>query len=458
MTMYEQILVPVDNSKHSDEAVSVAAGLAERLGSAVVGFHTYAARLHESRFRQMEPGLPERFRASEKLEGSRVVHESLISDGLRIVSESYLDHAEEICRERRVPFERRLAEGTNYVEVLREIGRDGCDLVALGALGLGARRRSLIGSVSERVLRRSPIDVLLVRKALPESEGVMVATDGSPESLAAVATALRVGAALGEPVEVVSVFDPQFHVTAFKSIAGVLSEERAQLFAFEQQRTLHREIIDGGLERLYREHLETASRMAKAAGQHVETTLLTGKPFQRLLDHVEKRRCKLLVVGRFGAHRTEYADLGSTSENLARLARCNVLVVAGDSTPQGEDQLPWAPEAEACLEQVPEVMRELTRQRVEKHARRLGRSTVTLDVVEEKYRDWAEGSARAASEMAWTEEALRRVERIPELVRGMVVKAIEADARRRGTPEISPEFVDEVTRHWRETGEFHHGG
>src|SRR6266568_1701486 len=110
--MYEQILVPVDNSKHSDEAVSVAAGLAEALGSAVVGFHTYAARLHEDRFRQMEPGLPEPFRANEKLKGTRAVHGSLISDGLRLVSESYLDHAAEICEERRVPFERRLAEGT----------------------------------------------------------------------------------------------------------------------------------------------------------------------------------------------------------------------------------------------------------------------------------------------------------------------------------------------------------
>jgi len=463
--VYERILVPVDNSKHSDEAVSVAASLAQGVGGEVAGFHTYAARLHEIRFRQMEPGLPEPFQEEGKLEDNRAVHGSLITDGLRLVSESYLDHAEKICLEREVPFERRLAEGTNYVEVLREIGRDGCDLVALGALGLGARRRSLIGSVSERVLRRSPIDVLLVRKTLPESKGVIVATDGSRESLAAVATALRVGAALGEPVEVVSVFDPQFHVTAFHSIAGVLSEERAQVFRFDQQQTLHTEIIDGGLEKLYQEHLTAASRMAEAAGQQVETTLLTGKPFQRILDHAEKQRCKLLVVGRFGAHRTEYADLGSTSENVARLARCNVLVVAGDAAPASEDTLPWAPEAEARLEQVPTVMRNLTRQRVEKHARRFGHSAVTLEVLEDKYREWAKGSAQVASEMAstesdvvWTEEALEVVGRIPDFVRPMVMNQIETDARSRGITEISPQVVDEASRTWRETGRFHHSG
>ncbi len=460
--MYERILVPVDNSRNSDEAICLAARFAQGLGSTLVGFHAYAARLHETRFGQMEPGLPDPYRRPERLQDSRSVHGTLISDGLRIVSESYLDHAEEICRERKVPFERRLAEGSNYVEVLREIGRDGCNLVAMGALGLGARRRSLIGSVSERVLRRSPIDVLLVRKALPQSRGVMAVTDGSLCSFEAVETALQVGGACGQPVEVVSVFDPQFHVVAFRSIASVLSEEGAKLFRFQEQQRLHEEIIDGGLEKLYRGHLETAARMAEAAGQRARTTLLEGKPFQRILDHVEEQKPLLLVVGRFGLHRTEYADMGSTSENLARLARCSVLVVARESTQEGglemagEGELAWTEEAEARLREVPEsVMRELTRQRVEVLARRLGRSAVTLDVVEAKYGEWAEGSARAAAEMAWTQEALQRMERIPQFVRGMVRKAIEAYAADRGITEISPEIVDETRRHWEGTGRFH---
>lgn len=476
--MYKRILVPVDNSKHSDEAVRLAASVAEGLGSTVVCFHAYAARLHESRFRQMGPALAGRYETRAERQRPRAVHQTLISDGLRIISESYLDHAEEICRARSVSCERRLAEGSNYVEILREIGRDGYDLVAMGALGLGARRRSLIGSVSERVLRRSSIDVLLVRKALSDSRGVMVVTDGSPSSLKAVDAALRLGEASEQPVEVVSVFDPQFHIVAFRSIANVLSEEGAKLFRFREQQKLHEEIIDGGLEKLYRGHLVTAARMAEAAGQQVQTTLLTGKPFQRVLEYADKRKPSLLVGGRFGLHRTEYADLGSTSENLARLARCTVLVVAGEAAPKeersfpgprgeqismngrpeipSEDQLAWTPEAQARLRQVPEgVMRELTRQRVEKLARRLGQSTVTLEVLAAKYREWAGGSARAAREMAWTEEALRRIERIPEFVRGMIVQATEAYARQRCIAEISPEILDEARRHWGETGRFH---
>lgn len=452
--MYERILVPVDNSKHSDEAMRLASALAGRLGATVVGFHAYAARLHETRFRQMEPALPAPYGNPEHLRGSWAVHETLISDGLRIVSQSYLDHAEKVCRERDIAFEHRLAEGTNYVEILREIGRDGCDLVALGALGLGARRRSLIGSVSERVLRRSPIDVLLARKPPHGSRGVIALTDGSDAAAKAVDTALRLGRATGEPVEVASVFDPQFHVAAFKSISAVLSEELAQRFRFDEQRTLHEEIIDGGLAKLYRGYLEAAACMAEAAGQRVETTLLRGKPFQRVLDHADQRRPSLLVVGRFGRHRTDQADLGSTTENVARLAGCSVLVVAGELPPP--DRLPWAPDAEARLEQVPAgMMRELTRQRVEVLARRLGRPLVTVEVLDEKYREWAEGSARGRSELRWSPEASRRVGRIPAFVRGMVVEAIEAYALRLGAVEVTPELVDQARRSWAETGRFH---
>jgi len=453
--MYARILVPVDNSKHSDEAVRLAAALAAQLGSTIVGFHAYAARLHETRFRQMEPALPAPYGNPDELLSSRAVHATLISDGLRMISDSYLDHVEELCRRRGAVFERRLAEGANYVEILQELARDGCGLVALGALGLGARRRSLIGSVSERVLRRSPTDVLLVRKPPPGSRGVMALSDGSAPAAKAVDTALRLGGALGEPVEVVSVFDPQFHVAAFTSISGVLSEEAAQRFRFDDQRRLHEEIIDGGLERLYRGYLATAERMAAAARQQIETTLLKGKPFQRILDHADERRPRLLVAGRFGRHRTDHADLGSTAENVARLAPSSVLVVAGEIAPPDE-RLTWAPDAEARLEQVPPgTMRELTRQRVEVLASRLDRTQVTLDVVEEKYREWGEGSARRTSELRWSPEASDRIERIPLFVRGMAVEAIEAYALELGSDEVTSALIDQARRHWAETGRFH---
>ena len=126
------------------------------------------------------------------------------------------------------------------------------------------------------------------------------------------------------------------------------------------------------------------------------------------------------------------------------------------SSGSAAQDLEWTPEAQARLGLVPEgVMRDLTRQRVEGLARRRGEATVTVALMEEKYQEWSGGSERATSELAWSEEARRRIERIPPFVRGMVVQAIEAHARQKGIVEITPELVDEAKDSWGEGAGFH---
>lgn len=121
-----------------------------------------------------------------------------------------------------------------------------------------------------------------------------------------------------------------------------------------------------------------------------------------------------------------------------------------------ENRLTWTSDAHARLEQVPDgVSRELTRQRVERLAEQRGLSTVTVELMESKYHQWAEGSAKATSEMAWTPDATDRIERIPDFVRGMVVKAVEAYARERGLSEITGDVLGEAKGLWGETGRFH---
>lgn len=121
------------------------------------------------------------------------------------------------------------------------------------------------------------------------------------------------------------------------------------------------------------------------------------------------------------------------------------------------DPVAWTSEALARLNQVPAgVMRELTRQRVENLANRRGVQPVTVELMDEKYREWAEGSARSTSELVWTESAQSRIERVPSLVRGMVRQAIEAYAQACGIPEVTPEVLEEAQRFWADSGRFHH--
>ena len=126
----------------------------------------------------------------------------------------------------------------------------------------------------------------------------------------------------------------------------------------------------------------------------------------------------------------------------------------GDET---EVRFDWTAEAQARLQRVPEgVMRDLTRQRVETLAGKLGETTVTPELMDEKYHQWAEGSARASSELAWTDEAREKVDRIPSFVRGMVVEAVEAYGIRQGRAEITADMLEEVKGFWGGSGSFHH--
>src|SRR5690606_19677208 len=164
------------------------------------------------------------------------------------ISDSYLDVFDARCRAAGLEGRRVHLEGRNWQRLVDDIAASDCDLVAMGALGLGAVACSQVGSVAERVARRIDRDLLLVRETEPCEAGaggaVVVALDGSAPSFGALMTALDLAAVWQRPVEAVAVFDPHFHYVAFDRIARVLSAEAAQVFRFEQQEKLHEQIID----------------------------------------------------------------------------------------------------------------------------------------------------------------------------------------------------------------------
>ena len=89
--MYKTIYIPVDNSDHSNMAVELGVSLAKTFGSKIVGSHVYAAKMHDKRFKQMEAGLPEEYHDEKELDRQRQIHDSLITRGLQIITDSYLD-------------------------------------------------------------------------------------------------------------------------------------------------------------------------------------------------------------------------------------------------------------------------------------------------------------------------------------------------------------------------------
>ncbi len=386
--MYKNIYIPVDNSDHSNTAVDVGVHLAKTFGSKIVGSHVYAAKMHDKRFKQMEAGLPEEYHDEKELDRQRQIHDSLITRGLQIITDSYLDYVDKKCNEANLQVERRSLEGRNWKVLAEDINTNGYDLVIMGALGVGAVKDSVIGSNTERVVRRvRNSDMLIIKNVQPMTGGkIVVAVDGSPYSFGGLMTGLALGKALNMPVEAISAFDPYFHYAAFHSISGVLNEEAGKVFRFKEQEKLHEEIIDSGLAKIYQSHLDISREIAQAEQTDLKTTLLDGKAFEKIIQYVRKDVPALLIVGRIGVHSDDDMDVGSNTENLLRSAPCHVLISNRKYVPpidtQAEYTIAWTEEALRRMEKIPVFARGVAKTAIHRYAIEKGHTIISNTVVD----------------------------------------------------------------------------
>jgi len=391
--MYKTIYVPVDNSDHSNMAVELGVQFAKVFGSKIVSSHVYAAKMHDKRFKQMEAGLPEEYHDEKELDRQRQIHDSLITRGLQIITDSYLDYVDQKCAEANIPLERRSLEGRNWKALAEDITTNGYELTIMGALGVGAVKDSLIGSNTERVIRRvRNSDMFIVRDLKPMNGGkIVVAVDGSHYSFGGLKTALALGKAFNKPVEAISAFDPYFHYAAFHSISGVLNEEAGKVFRFKEQEKLHEEIIDSGLAKIYQSHLDVSRDVAQDEGTDIKTTLLDGKAFEKLIQYVRKEQPWLLIVGRIGVHSDDDMDIGSNAENLLRSAPCNISISNRKFVPpidiQAEYTIAWTEEALRRMEKIPVFARGVAKTAIHRYAIEKGHTIISNSIVDDAVGD-----------------------------------------------------------------------
>ena len=389
--MFKHICVPVDNSEFSNRAIDLAVELGRTCGARLTGIHVYAARLHDYRFKQMEYTLPEEYRDETELERQRKIHDSLIAMGLQLISDSYLDVLGRRAGEAGLAFERKMIDGKHYKVLVEDCLANDYDLVVMGALGMGAVKDSQLGSVTERFVRKVARDTLVVRNADPlkdQQGAIVVCLDGSPQSFNGLRLGLGLSRALHRPLQAVAVYDPYLHYAMFNGIVGVLSEKASKVFRFKEQEQLHEEIIDTGLAKIYQSHLEIGRKLAAEEGVDLAITLLDGKCFEKILTFARKEQPWLLILGRVGVHSdADEVDLGSNTENLLRLAPCNVLLTGGTFYPpldvRAEEIIAWTEEAEARMERVPPQVKGVARTALLRYAIEQGHTVITNKVIDE---------------------------------------------------------------------------
>ncbi len=384
--MYSSLLVCLDGSKPSLAGAQVSLSLATALNASLAVCHVYDAGLHSIRFREMEPVLPPEYRDENALKEMRDAHGSLILEGFQSMSRGYVERCVEEARRAGVRVREIHAEGRNYLKILSLIDELRADLVVVGAQGLGAEGDGRLGSTAARVLRLAPCDVLIARRS-PIDGDLIVGIDGSPEALEALRKAAGWARGFGASLRLAAVYDPFFHNRVFDTMASSFSEERRREVALDNQKDLHKRIIDDGLGRLYEGFLEEAREAARPAGVPLKTELLQGKAYRALADRAAEARAGLVVVGRYGRQRSEAAGIGSNAEATAARAETNVLVTAPDPDagqshpgprPENAEGLPWDEDALRRLEAIPPFVRSMARRAVEETVLRDGGSRVTV--------------------------------------------------------------------------------
>jgi universal stress protein A len=138
---------------------------------------------------------------------------------------------------------------------------------------------------------------------------IVVGTDFSDRSDAAMDAAVSMAVAFQAVVDVVHVVEPGILATPDSLGAMALAESTTP---FVQQ-------IDEAL----------ALRAAKATAARLvcQTNSLQGAPAQELVRHAEKTGADLIVVGTHGRTGLEHVVLGSVAERVVQHAHCPVLVI-----------------------------------------------------------------------------------------------------------------------------------
>jgi len=196
-------------------------------------------------------------------------------------------------------------------EILAYAAETDVDEIVVGSHGREWGARVLLGSVAERVTRRAPVPVTIVRAGQRTgTRRLLVAIDGSPQSDAALSYAL-------------STF-PDAEITVLHAIDPMETHfGEGQLAHTEDEY----ERIRADAERLLAEARETAAER----GVDVETvTAIEGRPnspADAVLGYVDEADVDHVVVGSHGRSGATRVLLGSVAETIARRSPSPVTVV-----------------------------------------------------------------------------------------------------------------------------------
>ena len=139
--MFENILVAVDGSKHSDAAFDVAMDITQKYSSQLFVLHVFQGGT-----------------------GSGTLVSSGVEDDNRSIGQQILNSYEAKVKERRLQNVRMLLQmGDAAQRIMETASKIKCELLILGSRGRGGFKELLLGSVSHKITNHADCPVLIAK-------------------------------------------------------------------------------------------------------------------------------------------------------------------------------------------------------------------------------------------------------------------------------------------------------
>jgi nucleotide-binding universal stress UspA family protein len=282
MGRYGKILVAIDGSDSSMHALQESLSLAFKEGSRITVVSV-----------------------SPQFQGDlNLVGVGNIPAALKNPFEMALSKAKEMAKSSRVSITTISEEGEPYERILDVAEAENCDLIAMGTKGISGLEKVLVGSVAAAVIGHSHRDVLVIpAKSQIGWQKILVTTDGSKYSKAAVERAINYAKAYGSELTAVAVVD------APAELSGV---------------------APGAVEDMIRKakrYVEEVKSQADSAGLKTETFVLEGEEaYRKITDFAAGHNINIIVMGSHGRRGLSKLLVGSVAEKIIGYAHCPVLI------------------------------------------------------------------------------------------------------------------------------------
>jgi nucleotide-binding universal stress UspA family protein len=303
----EKILVPVDFSPASVEALDYAVWLAKQFHAAIHLVHVYRSDEASS-----VPG------AGHLLFESAEAIERLNEELTGVHRKHVPTFRPDSCLIRR---------GRPYEEIVRLAREIDADLIVLATRGHSGLKHLLLGSTAERVVRNASCPVLIARKRKQKLKAnrevfairtILVPTDFSQCSLAGTEYAAFLARKLGATLRLFHAIYPYTNYV-FVDRAGVRLSGLAE-----------------AVEETARQEMDALRQMDFMRGLSVQTETLPGLAVDEICAAAGEPDVDLIVTSTHGRTGLQHALIGSVAEHVVRYAQRPVLVVPSWS--QSESQ------------------------------------------------------------------------------------------------------------------------